>query len=154
MSAEITNLDLSTIKRRKITIDGDPDRFIELNISDMTITNRLAEAYPKLQKLQEDAIAEISKDTDDDADELTELANTINKIDKDMRKYIDYIFDYPVSQACAPSGSMYDPCNGKFRYEHILDALFTLYSNGITAEFDKLKNRVETKAQKYTKKRK
>ena len=69
-----------------------------------------------------------------------------------MRAVIDYIFDTNASEVCAPSGSMYDPVNGTYRFVHIIETLSKLYHNGLDDEFQKVKNKVEAKTSKYTKK--
>ena len=69
-----------------------------------------------------------------------------------MRKIIDFIFDTNASEVCAPSGNMFDPVGGQWRFERIIDKLSDLYANGLNNEFKQLKNRVESKTAKYTKK--
>ena len=77
----------------------------------------------------------------------------LRKIDDEMRSIIDYIFDAPVSAVCADSGSMYDPINGQFRYEHIINTLGNLYEVELSSEMDKVSARVQKHTNKYTKKR-
>ena len=73
------------------------------------------------------------------------------KIDMEMRQLVDEIFDSNVSEVCAPSGSMFDPFNGTFRYEHIIDVLSKLYKNNLNSEFKKMSARIRKKTSKYTK---
>ena len=70
-----------------------------------------------------------------------------------MREYVDYIFDYPVSAVCAKYGTMYDPKDGKFRYESIIDGLTKLYADNINAEYNKISQRLAKHTEKYTAKR-
>ena len=62
---------------------------------------------------------------------------------------MDYIFNSNVSELCAPDGSMYDPINGKFRFEHIIDTLAALYETDVSGEMNKLANRVKKHTDKY-----
>lgn len=156
---EVTDIDLGFVEKRKFRIAGDFNRMLELNVSDLNITKRLSVGYPKLKTLLTEAqekVNSIPDDTDsDDAIELLgKLGDALAEIDGKMRETIDYIFDTNASEVCAPSGNMYDPVEGSFRFERIIDKLTALYTNGLNAEFNKMKDRVENKTGKYTKKSK
>ena len=95
-------------------------------------------------------------DIDDDMTgiEYTEkLSAALKDIDGQMRELMDFIFDAPVSEMCAEDGSMYDPFNGKLRYEHILETLSVLYENNFDAEVKKMTKRTSKHTAKYTKSR-
>lgn len=150
---EITDVNLGFVEKKKFRIAGDNKRILELNVSDLNIFARLNEGYPKLNELFEDAknrINSLPTDGDDNIEHLGEVADTLTSIDKKMRDIIDYIFDTNASEICAPSGNMYDPVGGQLRYMKIIDTLSNLYTNGLNAEFNKLKNRVEKRASKYS----
>lgn len=145
----IVDIDLSITRKKRFRIDGDDNRIIELNTSDMTILNRLDEADKQLRELADKATFGLSETGDDDnADAVKELLAT----DKQMRAIIDYLFDAPVSDVCAPDGSMYDPFNGKYRFEHIMEILFALYEKNISEEIKKMRKNVQKHTDKYTKK--
>ena len=152
---EIVDLNLSAIKKKKFRINGDSNKILELNTSDLTITSRLSKAYERLTKYM-DEVGKILSNLPDGEDEMAEVEDTVNEqlkaIDDKMRKEIDFIFDAPVSSVCADSGSMYDPFEGMFRFEHIIDALSKLYESNLNSEFSKMKKRVSAKTSKYTKK--
>lgn len=153
---EVTDIDLGFVEKKKFRINGDFNRMLELNVSDLNITTRLKTDYPKLKALLAEAqqkVSEIPEDTDDEAI-LIGLADALEDIDKKMRDIIDHIFDTNASEVCAPSGNMFDPVGGQYRFERILDKLTTLYTNGLNAEFNQIKNRVESKTSKYIKKSK
>ena len=115
----------------------------------MTILNRLDEADKQLRELADKATFGMSETGEDDnADTVKELLAT----DKQMRAIIDYLFDAPVSDVCAPDGSMYDPFNGKYRFEHIMEILFALYEKNISEEIKKMRRNVQKHTDKYTKK--
>ena len=145
-SNNIIDIDLSVTRKKRFRIDGDDNRVIELNTSDMTILNRLDEADRQLRELADKANFELADVEDENRDIVKELLAT----DKQMREIIDYLFDAPVSDVCAPDGSMYDPFNGKYRFEHIMEALFVQYENNIAEEIQKMRKNVQKHTSKYT----
>lgn len=154
---DVVDVDLGFVEKKRFRIAGDFNRMLELNVSDLNITARLRTGYPKLKALLADAqtkIESIPDDLDDKEEILAGMADTLTSIDKEMREIIDYIFDTNASEVCAPSGNMFDPVGGQWRFERIIDKLTTLYSEGLNSEFNQIKNRVEKKTGKYTKKKK
>ena len=150
---DIQDIDLSVIQKKRFRINGDNSKILELNTSDMRIASRLKEAYPRLNTLMDEVADEFNNLPDEVEDEetLTKVADAVDKIDGKMREEIDYIFDANVSEVCGSDGSMWDPIDGMFRYEHIIDKLAKLYENNLDKEFADMKRRVETKAGKYVK---
>lgn len=155
---DIVDIDLSPIRKKKFRINGDRDKTLELNTSDMNIIPRLEESYPKLLELVDDASAKltdsISVDTDGEDDEevdLAPIADTLRSIDNEMRKWVDYIFDANVSDVCVENGSMYDIFNGKFRFEYIIDVISGLYEENLKKEFNNMSNRIKKHTGKYKK---
>lgn len=148
------DLDISAIRKKRVRVNNDNDRIIELNISDLNIMNRLEVAYDKLNKMMDEVYKEVkTPENPDDMsdDETAEIQKALAEIDKRMREQVDYIFDYPVSEACLYGGSMWDPIEGEFRYEHIITALLGLYENNLNSEFEKMKSRVDGKLQDHKK---
>lgn len=141
----IIDIDLSVTKKKQFRIDGDDNRIIELNTSDMTIIERLNEVYPKLESLS----ARTAELSDDDVEGGIKA---LKNIDKEMRELLDYTFDSPISSVCAPDGSMYDLFNGEFRFEHIITVLLNLYEDNISKEFNNMEKRINKHTAKYTKK--
>ena len=150
---DITDVNLGFVEKKKFRINGDYNRMLELNVSDLNVFVRLNEEYPKLNKFFEEAQQKIlAIPEDDNVEGLAILADNLSSIDNAMRQAIDRIFDAPVSQVCAPSGNMFDPVNSQYRYQWILDVVTGLYANGLNSEFKKMKSKVEKKTSKYTKK--
>lgn len=151
----VIDVDLSPIRKKRFRINGDDEKILELNVSDLNIFVRLNDAYPKLDKLAHDAIEKLPDEDADvtDLESTNEIAKTLTEIDSEMRNLLDYIFDAPVSEVCASEGSMYDPFGGKLRYEHILETLSALYENNLNAEVKKMTQRVNKHTAKYTKSR-
>lgn len=146
-------IDLTATRKKLFHVNrgsGNPG-ILELNTSDMTVITRLEQLYPKLQKLsQEAAIKELDKQETDDEKTLTKLSQALTKIDIEMRNILDEIFDANVSEVCAPQGSMMDPFNGEFRFDHILDAISKLYENNINEEYKRMAARMKKRTSKYT----
>lgn len=156
---EFVDINLSGAQKKRFRIDGDNNRILELNTSDLNLIIRLREAYPKLVELSTEAFSKWPEqfDVDDNTDFMTDpnittATEILKETDLEMRKLIDYVFDANASEVCAPYGSMYDPVNGKLRYEHIIDCLSGLYENDISAEMKKISKRVQKHTDKYTKK--
>lgn len=159
-NANIVDIDLSVIRKKRFRIDGDDNRILELNTSDLNILPRLKETYPKLMELN-NQVAELSAKASETTDgtglengEFDSVIDTLAQVDTSMRELIDYIFDSNVSEICAPSGSMYDPINGQCRFEHIITCLTNLYETDMSAELDKLAKRTDKYTSKYTKRKK
>lgn len=153
---DIQDIDLSAIKKKRFRINGDSNKILELNTSDLNISSRLSLAYNRLTQYM-DEVGTVLADVPDNDDELTSEQETLveeklQEIDLKMREEIDYIFDAPVSDVCADTGSMYDPFEGQFRFEHIIDALSKLYETNLNREFNMMKRKVAAKTSKYTKK--
>lgn len=152
---DIRDIDLSATARTRFRINGDPNKILELNVSDLRISNRLTESYERLNKYMEEVSKALDAIPDEEESLTDEQENTVNaklnEIDEKMRQEIDYIFDAPVSDVCADDGSMYDPFNGMFRFEHIIDAITKLYETNLNSEFNLMRRRVANKTSKYTK---
>lgn len=151
---EIKNIDLTVFNKKKFSINGDPNKILELDVSDLNIVTRLKEQYPKLEKLAA-KLSTITEENDklSDSELLDSTANSLKELDKQMRECVDTIFDSNVSAICVPTGSMYDPVGGKFRYEHLINIILSLYDENLTDEANKIKSRVSKHTAKYTKKK-
>lgn len=152
---DIIDLDLSVTKKKKFRFDKDDNRIVELNTSDMNLIQRVSEAYPKLQELQTKAskLTEGLNVEDDEStaiEDINTLAERLSAVDAEMRELLDYMFDAPVSAAAAPSGSMYDPFNGSFRYEHIIAVVTKQYEDNLQSEFSKMEKQLKKHTDKYT----
>lgn len=150
---EIIDLDLSITKKKKFRFDKDNNRIVEINTSDMNFLQRVSTAYPKLQDLQTKAskLTEgIAVEDSTAIDEITTMAERLSAVDTEMRDLLDYMFDAPVSAAAAPDGSMYDPFNGSFRYEHIIALVMKQYEDNLQSEFKKMERQLKKHTDKYT----
>lgn len=147
-------IDLTATRKKRFHVNRETgnDGVLELNTSDMSILNRLEQLYPKLEKLSQDAAVK-QLDLKDNSDEkaISRASQALIKIDSQMRQILDEIFDSNVSEVCAPQGSMFDPFNGEFRFEHIIDVLTKLYETSLNSEFRKMNEKMKKRTSKYTK---
>ena len=152
---DIIDIDLSITKKKKLRFDKDDSRVVEVNTSDMNLMQRVNVAYPKLQNLQKKATKLTEGIETDDTNEsevmnsLATMAERLSAVDAEMRDILDYMFDAPVSAAAAPNGSMYDPFNGSFRYEHIVAVIMKQYEENLQSEFGKMERQLKAHTDKY-----
>ena len=153
----IIDLDLSITQKKKFRFGKDDNRIVEVNTSDMNLMQRVNVAYPKLQELQVKAskMTEGLDIKEDDImantlDSLATMAERLSAVDTEMRELLDYMFDAPVSAAAAPDGSMYDPFDGSFRYEHIIAIMMKQYEDNLQSEFNKMEKQLKKHTDKYT----
>ena len=134
--SSVIDIDLSATSKRKFRINGDNSKIIELNPADVSIVTRIEEAHKRLDDCVKE-IKELAESPTETDEQLFELGKQFSKIDDKMRKCVDYIFQSNVSDVCIPKGqgSMYDPFNGKYRFEHIIEALLTFYQDNIQKEY-------------------
>lgn len=147
---DVIDLSIDTIKKKRFRING--GEILELHTSDINIIPRLKEGYNKLLELSH-SVAELDIDVASD-EGFDQLADELKKLDTEMRKELDKIFDAPVSEICAPVGSIYDIKNGKFQFEYIIDTLAPLYDKDFTTEFTKMRKNISSHTSKYTKRKK
>lgn len=147
MGTAIKNIDLAISKKERYTINNEEDRVIELNPSDMHILTRYSESIPKLNECVEKYS---SVELEDDSDEaMVNAGKAFRELDNSIKEIIDYVFDYPVSEVCSYGGSMFDLQDGRFRFEVIIDTLFSIYDKHIDEESKKMQKRMRTHTDKY-----
>lgn len=154
---DVVDISLQSSKRKRFRIDKDDNRILELDTTDLSIIDRFQKKYVEMLDLIDNAFKDVSADNlqDENGEMNTEYVNnvigSITDVNLKMRELIDQIFNSNVSEVCAPYGSMLDPINGKFRFEHIFDTLIPLYENDIDTEMKKMNTRVQKHTSKYIK---
>lgn len=138
---KVVDLNIEGIQKTPFRINGRDDQILELNTSDLMIGERLEKGYENIQK----EIERLSK-LGNDADSVEEF----KKADEVMRRELDFIFDSNVSEVCGRGGTMYDPINGSYRFELIINALTNLYSSNLNEQYRKMKARIQKHVEKYT----
>lgn len=158
---QVINLDLSATAGKKVIIDNDESRTFRINPSDFSIYDRLRTGMSRLYDVlttMKDKVGTIAESEDvteseDENENGDVFDNTIGEAmrdaDAEMRSILDFIFNAPVSNACAPDGYMFDLFDGQLRFEYIINALTKLYENNINAEFYKVKSRISAKLPAY-----
>ena len=149
----VINLDMHEAARTKIWVNGDSQKVLELNLSDLGVSVRFDDVYPKLLALQDDIGNMLENEEPENADDtqMTLLVSQFREVDKKMREYVDYIFDFPVCDVCCDGGSMYDLVGGQYRFEYIIERISKLYNQRFTFEDKKLRDRMKSHTAKYTK---
>ena len=151
---DVVDISIPAIKKKSYSING--NKPVEINTSDVGIIQRLEKTYSKLDDLAKKASMELADSIEtgeqSEFDEVVKASKVLQKIDTEMRKLIDEIFNAPVSEACTPvgQGSMFDPLNGEFRFEHIIRGVAGLYESNLTDEFNKVSARMKKHTGKYT----
>ena len=142
------NIDLALRKKERFTINGNEDKYIELNTGDTGISARFADAIPKIN----DWISKVEtlSFATDSEEESQAFADGFREADKAIRDIVNHIFDYDVCGVCVgDGGSMFDLSNGEFTFEIIIETLFALYEDTINAESKKLAKRIKSHTDKY-----
>lgn len=146
MDNNITNLSLG-FRKKRFTIDGDENRVLEIDTTDMGTIGRFEKCAPQIDELSKN-YATLGETFAEGADAyLTKLG----ELDQQMRNVIDEIFGTNVCEVCVPSGTVFDPVNGQFKYELVIGALIQLYENEMSAELKKVSDRVKKHTEKYAK---
>lgn len=128
--------------RERVYINEHKDRYIDVNLSDINILVRFKEAYEKITKQIKEK-ADNLKDANEHEVTDKEL-EFIKQSDEFVRSQIDYIFDYPVSEAVFGRTCSITPINGMPYAVLFLEAILPLLENKTKSEYSKI--------QKYTKK--
>lgn len=144
---DVVDIDFGELQKKKFRLDRDNNRVIELNTSDISVVKRLEEVYPKMLSLVDKAHLDIEADPDSTIDAVMGINN-------EMKKLLNYAFDSDIADKACPDGTLYDPINGKFRFEYIMEKLIALYDENFKNEFSLMQKRVSKHTSKYTKKRK
>ena len=142
-------LNLSETRKKRIRIDGDDNRIIELNTADMDLVKRLDRLSSRMEELSK-KVVEVKYDENlEEKDASAELEKMIGVLDTEMRDIIDDLFQSPVSAVCAQDGTMWDMFNGRYRYEIIIERLIGLYADNIEKETKKTMERIKRHTDKY-----
>lgn len=136
-------------RRKRFTIDGDENRILEIDITDMATIGRFDQSTKRIDELG----AEYVKLGSLLGESFDAYSKKLEEIDTEMRSIVDHIFDAPVCEVCAPSGTMFDPVNGKLKFEIIIDAILSLYESEMSTELKKISDRVKEHTKKYTAKK-
>lgn len=133
-----SNINFNFNKKKTFTIDGDENKLIELDTSDVGVITRLNDSIAKIKELEkkQEKLTELSKQEDDIA--AFDFTRLFAEVESDMRGIIDHIFDSPVADTILGTSSVFSPVNGKYKFEQIIDVLLGLYEADIKKETAKI----------------
>lgn len=140
---------------KTIEFNGDPNKVIRFNPTDMAFVNRIAGLEEKAKEIAEkygdidlshiDELKNISAD-DPDFDKLKAAADTIGKVERSIRELIDSTFGTPVCDIVFGNTNCLSPANGTPIYINFIQSIFGY----IKDELDKQNAKSEAKMSKYT----
>ena len=149
-NTNITNNISLGIRTKTFTIDGDPNRVIELDPSDMGVIGRLDEAIPQMSALLDEFVAKGKQLAEEENN--TGFGVALRELDASMRTIINTIFDYDVCSVCVPKGTLFDVVvdSDKFKFEVLIQGLSQVYEKTIVGDLQRVQNRMSEHTKKYT----
>lgn len=117
---------------KRLAINGDENRVIVVNPTDVAIVARYREKLPEIESLSAET---------EDSEEIPEI------LDKKVREFVDYIIGSPVSEIVFGKTNCISMAGGQTIFENFLTAYMEYMKPEIKAEYERSKKRVE----KYTK---
>lgn len=122
---------------KRLAINGDENRIITINPTDIAVIKRYNEVIPQLDELSE-KYKEIPQE---------KTVEAISELDKKAREFIDYIIGSPVSETVFGTANCLSYAGGQTIFENFLTAYMNYMTPTIKSEYEKSKKRIE----KYTK---
>ncbi len=116
---------------KRLAINGDENRVVVVNPTDVGIVARYREKLPEIEKLSPDT---------ENPDEITDV------LDKKVREFVDYIIGSPVSEIVWGKTNWLSVAGGQTIFENFLTAYMEYMQPEIKAEYERSKKRVK----KYT----
>ena len=131
----MTNLEFNDGLKR-LAINGDENRIITINPTDISIVKRYNEVIPQLDELSE-KYKQISQE---------KVVEAVSELDRKAREFIDYIIGAEVSVTVFGTANCLSYAGGQTIFENFLTAYMDYMTPAIKSEYDKSKNNI----QKYT----
>lgn len=131
----MTNLEFNDGLKR-LVINGDENRIITINPTDIAVIKRYNEVIPQLDRLSE-------KYKDVPQEKTVEI---ISELDKKAREIIDYIIGFPVAETVFGTANCLSYAGGQTIFENFLTAYMEYMKPEIKAEYERSKKRIK----KYT----
>lgn len=116
---------------KRLAINGDENRVIVVNPTDVGIVKRYREKFPEIEKLSAET---------ENSEEIADV------LDKKVREFIDYIIGSPVSETVFGKTNCLSIAGGQTVFENFLTAYMEYMKPEIKAEYERSRKRVE----KYT----
>lgn len=121
---------------KRLAINGDENRIITINPTDIAVIKRYNEVIPQLDELSE-KYKEIPQE---------KTVEAISELDKKAREFIDYIIGSSVSETVFGNSNCLSFAGGQTIFENFLTAYMDYMTPAIKSEYDKSKKRIR----KYT----
>jgi len=119
-------------------INDDENAIIKVMTTDLEIQDRYVTAIKRIEE-KKDALGINNADYDVDSKDITILGAYV-------KEQIDYIFNSPVSDTVFKGTNLLSPVDGKFLFEHFLDAIIPEIVKDLNIEAKKIHDRTK----KYT----
>lgn len=113
---------------KRLAINGDENRIIIVNPTDVGIVVRYREKLPEIKKLSADT---------ENQEEIPDI------LDKKIREFVDYIIGSPVSEIAFGKTNCLSMASGHTIFENFLTAYMDYMKPEIKAEYELSKKRVE-----------
>ena len=145
----ITNNINLGIRTKTFTIDGDPNRVIELDPSDMGVIGRLDEAIPQIDEVMKEFVEKGKAMAEDGG---IGFGIALKDLDGRMRTIVNTVFDFDVCSVCVPKGTMFDVVvdSDKFKFEVLIEGLSKVYEDTIMGDLKRVQARMTEHTKKYT----
>lgn len=127
---------------KRFTINGDENKVIYINISDLGISKRAKQAEKELAQIAEEC-SNISESLS-----IDESIDLIDKLDTKVKKIIDYILNTNASETVFGVTNCLSMCDGQPLFQNFLDAILPEIEKGTQTEINKSRKNIN----KYTSK--
>ncbi len=116
---------------KRLAINGDENRIIVVNPTDVGIVTRYREKLPEIEKLSANT---------ENSEEIPDI------LDRKVREFVDYIIGSPVSEIAFGKTNCLSMAGGQTIFENFLTAYMEYMKPEIKAEYERSRKRIE----KYT----
>lgn len=152
--ANMKNLSFGLPKKKRFTVDGDPERVIEIDTGDTGILSRWNGLFKWFEEMDE-RISKFGEGINPDeitAEQMDGISGDFAGIDDEMREKLNYLF---AADVCTPvvgeHGSLIRMVDGEPLFMVIIETLVPLYEADIKVESEKSRKRMEKHTKKYVK---
>ena len=152
MAKIANNIELNISEKTRYTINGNKDKYIELNPGDAGIIARLGDMIPVINGLvsKYETLMDSESSVETLEEDMASFSTNFKTLDSELRDIVNTLFDYDVCSVCASGGSMFDPYGGEYRYAVIITTLLGMYEDTLSKEMNKLLAKMKKHTDKYT----
>lgn len=137
---------------KSFTINGDPDKVISFDPTDINLGVRIMESLEVIEKLKNELPDEMEvQEGGETSKEAKKYIDEIKRIDGIIKEQIDYMLDAKVSSVVFGNTSTLAIKGGKLYIERFLDAVLPIIREAIESEGKASQKRIEKHTGKYKK---